>query len=78
MVFKSHVLDLRILETQCQNITLDPIQLHLSSIQSLFFVTLAFMNLDSEEFNPDDAESQLDQETPDSHENSADTPTQTL
>ena len=36
------------------------------------------MNFDSEEFNPDDAEFQLNQETSDSHENSADTLIQTL
>ena len=36
------------------------------------------MNLDPEEPNPDDAEPQLDQETSDPHEDSADTPTQTL
>ena len=59
MVLKSHILDLRILETQCQSITLNFIQLHLFSIQFLFFVTLAFIDLDSEEFNSDNAESQL-------------------
>ena len=78
MVLKSHVLDLRILKTQCQSITLDPIQLHLFPIQFSFFVTLAFMDLDPEESNPDDAEPQLDQETSDFHEDPADTPTQTL
>ena len=36
------------------------------------------MNLDSEEFNSDNTESQLNQETSDSHENSADIPTQIL
>ena len=36
------------------------------------------MNLDSEELNPDDAESQLDQKTLDSYENSADILIQTL
>ena len=36
------------------------------------------MNFNSEKFNSDDAESQLNQETSDSHENSADTPIQTL
>ena len=78
MVFKFYILDLRIFKTQCQNIILNPIQLHLFSIQFSFFVILAFMNLDSEEFNPDDAEPQLDQETSDFYENSADTSTQTL
>ena len=78
MVLKSHVLDPRILKIQCQSITLNSIQLHLSSIQSSFFVTLIFMNFDSEESNPDDAEPQLNQETSDSHENPADIPTQTL
>ena len=36
------------------------------------------MNLDSEEPNPDDAESQLNQKTLDPHEDPADTFTQTL
>ena len=58
-VLKSHVLDPRILKTQYQSITLNPIQLHLFLIQFSFFVTLAFMNFDPEEFNSDDAESQL-------------------
>ena len=58
-VLKSHVLDSRILETQCQSIILNPIQLHLSSIQFLFSITLAFMDLDSEKLNSDDTESQL-------------------
>ena len=57
MVLKSHILDLRILKTQCQSIILDSIQLHLFSIQFLFLVILAFMNLDSEEFYSDNAES---------------------
>ena len=52
--------------------------IHLSPIQSSSLVTLAFMDLDPEEPNPDDAEPQLDQETPDPHEDPADTPTQTL
>ena len=36
------------------------------------------MNLDPEELNSDDAESQLNQETSDPHENPADTLIQTL
>ena len=36
------------------------------------------MDFDPEESNPDDAESQLNQETSDSYEDSADTSTQTL
>ena len=36
------------------------------------------MNLNSKEFNSDDAEPQLNQETSNPHENPADTPTQTL
>ena len=78
MVFKSYVLDFRIFETQCQSIILDSIQLHLFSIQFLSLVTLTSINLDSKELNFDDAESQLNQETSDSHENSTDTPTQIL
>ena len=78
MVLKSHILDPRILETQCQSIILNPIQLHLFSIQFLSFVTLAFIDFDPEESNSDDAKFQLDQETSNPHENPADTPTQTL
>ena len=78
MILKFYVLNLRIFETQCQSIILDFIQLHLFSIQFFFFVILIFMNLNSEEFNSDDAEPQLNQETSDSHENSANIPTQTL
>ena len=36
------------------------------------------MNFNSEEFNSDNAEFQLNQETSDFYENSADIPTQTL
>ena len=36
------------------------------------------MNLNSEEFNFDNAEPQLNQKTSDFHKNSADTPTQIL
>ena len=36
------------------------------------------MDFDSEEFNPDNAEFQLNQETSDFYKNSADTLTQTL
>ena len=59
-VLKFHILDFKIFETQCQSITLNPIQLHLFSIQFLSLVIITFMNLDSEEFNSDNAEPQLD------------------
>ena len=59
MVFKFYVLDLRILEIQCQSIILDSIQLHLFSIQFLFFIILVFMDLNLKKFNLNDAESQL-------------------
>ena len=53
-------------------------QLHLFSIQSLFFIILTFMNFDSEKSNPDDVKPQLNQKTSNSHKNSADIFTQTL
>ena len=59
MIFKSHVLNFRILKIQCQNIILNFIQLHLFSIQFLIFVILVSINLNSKEFNSDDAKSQL-------------------
>ena len=78
MVLKSHVLDFRIFKIQYQNIILNPIQLHLFLIQFSFFVILVFINLNSEEFNSDDVESQLNQKTSDSHKDSADIFIQTL
>jgi len=92
-VLKSHVLDLRIqedlqnlvfepriIDLQCRIIALDSIQLHLVSLQSLSFIALASMNLESEELEleVEDSEPQLDQEILDPEEDSADVLTQTL
>lgn len=78
-ILKTHVLDLKIVQDlQCQAITLDPVQLHLSSIPSASLVTLVPMKLDVEELNVDDVEPQLDQGTSGPNEDSADTSTQTL
>ena len=85
-ILKSHVLNLRIIETRCRIIVLNLIQLHLFSIQSLFLVILIFMNLNIEnftfdaieEFSSNDIEFQLDQNTSNSDENFADILTQTL
>jgi len=60
---------------QSQIIILNSVQLHLFSVFSL---TLAFMNLEVEEFNVKDVESQLDQDISNLDEDSADTFTQTL
>jgi hypothetical protein len=78
-ILKTHVLDPKIVEDlQCQAITLDPVQLHLSPVPSASPVTLAPMELDVEEPDVDDVEPQLDRETPGSDEDPEDTPTQTL
>jgi len=67
---------------QSQIIVLDSVQLHLFSIFSVLSLTLAFMNLEVEEFNVEDVEShlesQLDQDILNLDEDSADTFTQTL
>lgn len=90
-VLKSHVLDPRIQEDlhdsvfeprtvdlQCRTIVLDPIQLYLSPIQPTSPITLALMDLDSEEPETDDLEPQLDQGIPNPDEDPADIPTQAL
>ena len=91
-MLKSHVLDLRIqedlqnvfklriLNLQCRIITLDLIQLHLSSVQLLSLINLASMKLNTEDPEPEtnDPEPQLDQEILNSNEDSANISTQTL
>ena len=79
-VLKSHVLDPRILDLQCRTVTLDPIQLHLSPSQPSQPITLAPMDLDTEEpdVEIDDPEPQLDQDIPAPDDDPADVPTQTL
>ena len=87
-VLKSHVLDPRIQEDlsltprtlalQNRIATLDPIQLHLSPMPPLLPTTLAPMDLDRAETEPDDLEPQLDLGEPDPDNDPADVPTQTL
>ena len=88
MVLKSHVLNDKIkkdlclkprtIDLQCQTIALDLIQLHLCSASPLSLIILAPMNMETEEPEVDDVKPQLDQEEPDSEDDSADVPTQTL
>ena len=66
------------MKLQSQIITLDSVQLHLFSVISASSQILAFMNLEIEEFNVENIKSQLDQDTLNLDEDSADTLTQTL
>ena len=78
-VLKSHVLDQRIKEDLAlEPRPLDPIQLHLSPMPPPLPVTLAPVDLDYEEPEPDNLEPQLDQEGPDPDDDPTDVPTQTL
>ena len=91
-MLKSHVLDLRIqedlqnvfelriLNLQCRTVTLDLIQLHLSSVQLSSPINLAPMKLNTEDPEPEtnDPEPQLDQEILNSNEDPANISTQTL
>ncbi len=90
-ILKTHVLDLDIVENlaldvfdikvmklQSQIIALDSVQLHLFSIISAFLQILVLMNLEIEEFDVEDVESQLNQDTLNLDEDSADILTQTL
>ncbi len=63
---------------QSQIIILDSVQLHLFLIISASSQILALMNLEIEEFDVEDIESQLDQDTLNLDEDSADILTQTL
>ena len=79
-MLKNHILDPRVLDLQYRTVSLDPIQLHLSPLQPSPPVTLAPMDLDTEEpdVEIDDSEPQLDQDTPIPNNDPADIPTQTL
>jgi len=66
------------MKLQSQIITLDSIQLHLFSIISASLQILVFMNLEIEEFDVEDVKLQLNQDTLNLDEDSADTFTQTL
>ena len=90
-ILKTHVLDLNIVENlvfdifnikvmklQSQIIALDSVQLHLFSVISTSLQILVLMNLEIKEFNVEDIKSQLDQDTLNLDEDSADILTQTL
>jgi len=66
------------MKLQSQIIILDSVQLHLFSITSASLQILAFMNLEIKEFNVENIKSQLDQDTLNLNEDSADIFTQTL
>jgi len=88
---KTHVLDfdivenltldifnIKVIKLQSQIIALDSIQLHLFSIISALLQILVLMNLEIEEFNIEDVKLQLNQDTLNLDEDSADIFTQTL
>ncbi len=90
-ILKTHVLDLNIVENlifnifnikvmklQSQIITLNSIQLHLFLIISALLQILVLMNLEIKEFNIENVESQLNQDTLNLDEDFADIFTQTL
>jgi len=90
-ILKTHVLDLNIVENlafnvfdikviklQSQIITLNSVQLHLFLMNSTSLQILVLMNLEIEEFDVEDVKSQLDQDTLNLDEDSADIFTQTL
>jgi len=90
-ILKIHVLDLdiiknlildifniKVMKLQSQIIILNSVQLHLFSIISAFLQILTFMNLEIKEFDVENIESQLNQDTLNLDEDSADTFTQTL
>ncbi len=72
------IFDIKVMKFQSQIIILDSVQLHLFSIISALLQILTFMNLEIEEFNVEDIKSQLDQNTLNLDEDSADSLTQTL
>jgi len=66
------------MKLQSQIIILNSVQLHLFLITSAFLQILAFMNLEIEEFNVENIKLQLNQDTLNLDEDSADILTQTL
>jgi len=73
-----NVFNIKVMKLQSQIITLDSVQLHLSSIISALLQILTFMNLEIEEFNVENIKFQLDQDTLNLDKDSADILTQTL
>jgi len=72
------IFDIKVMKLQSQIITLNSVQLYLSSVISAFLQILILMNLEIEEFDVKDIKSQLDQNILNLDEDSADTFTQTL
>jgi len=66
------------MKLQAQIIALNSVQLHLFLIISALLQILALMNLEIEEFDVENIKSQLNQDTLNLDEDSADTLTQTL
>ena len=66
------------MKLQSQIIALDSVQLHLFSIISALLQILAFMNLETKEFNDENIKFQLDQDILNLDEDFADILTQTL
>ncbi len=73
-----NIFDIKVMKLQSQIIVLDSVQLHLFSVTSALLQILTFMNLEIEEFNVKNIKSQLDQDTLNLDEDSADILTQTL
>ncbi len=72
------IFNIKVMKLQSQIITLNSVQLYLSSVISAFLQILILMNLEIEEFDVKDIKSQLDQNILNLDEDSADTFTQTL
>ncbi len=72
------IFDIKVMKLQSQIIVLNSVQLHLFLVISAFSQILALMNLEIEEFDVEDVKSQLDQDTLNLNEDSADIFTQTL
>jgi len=72
------VFNIKVMKLQLQIIALNSIQLHLFLIISASLLILVLMNLEIEEFNVKNIKSQLNQDTLNLDEDSADIFTQTL
>ncbi len=73
-----NVFNIKVMKLQSQIIILDSVQLHLFSVISAFLQILIFMNLEIKEFNVEDIKLQLNQDTLNLDEDSADIFIQTL
>jgi len=72
------IFNIKVMKLQSQIIILDSVQLHLFSVISASLQILALMNLEIEEFDVENIKFQLNQDTLNLDEDSADTFTQTL